>query len=510
MQHPKKNEMNGEKNTFSASLKENEEKIVQYLGESKDVQLTHFQIKLSKNKQVAALLLVIDGLVDEEAKRNNILKPLIEPPFEEMEVVNLKQIQSRIAVKEVRIESNFEEAINYVLKSKALLMVEGFSKGLLIAIEGFEIRTISQPETEQTVRGSREGFIESLDVNLSLIRRRITNPSLRFETLTIGDFNSTNVTVAYIKEIADKTLVKRVIERLKNIKVDSIHNSGDIEQFIEDHPYSIFSTIGNTERPDFVANLLMEGRIIILIDGDPTSLFVPILFVENIKHIEDYHSRPYYSSFIRLIRFFAFFISITLPALYISAINFNKALIPSDMIVPVTIARESVPFPLALEVIIMILIFEVVREAGVRLPKQIGTAISIVGPLILGDVAVTSSLVGAPTVIIVSISYIASFVITPIADVTALIRIAIFIPASIFGSYGLVIAMLALLTHMISLTSLGVPFMAPFSPMYFSDWKDSIIRLPTRLLKYRKQSIPTQRKRKINSLPNIPNMEEKK
>lgn len=229
----------------------------------------------------------------------------------------------------------------------------------------------------------------------------------------------------------------------------------------------------------------MEGRIAVFIDGNPVSLIVPYLFIENFMNVEDYNSRPYYSSFIRLMRFFAFFISITLPALYISTLNFNKALIPSDIIVPLIQARETVPFPLALEVIMIILMFEVVREAGVRLPQQIGTAVSIVGPLILGDVAVSAGLIGAPTIVIVSLSYIAAFVITPIADVTALLRIGLFIASSIFGSYGLCIALLALLTHMVSLTSLGVPYMAPFSPTHFRDWKDSFVRFPTRLLKRR-------------------------
>lgn len=463
---------------------------------------TKFTIKLQSDDTLNAMLVSIDGLVDEEAKRNNVLKPLIENSLLEKPNEDLKQIQQLLSTKENIVEDNLINAVFQILKAQALLIVDGFNKGLLISIEGFEIRSIEEPQTEQTVRGSREGFIESTGVNTSLLRRRIAHPSLRFETMEIGEISQTGVTIAYLKDIVDLDLVERVKERLDEIKVDSINSSGDIEQLIEDHPYSIFPTIGNTERADKAAALLMEGRVLLLIDGTPFSLYVPNLFLESFQNIEDYDSRPYYSSFIRLIRFFAFFISISLPALYISTLNFNKALIPSDMIVSLVQARETVPFPLAMEVIMMILMFEVVREAGVRLPKQIGSALSIVGALILGDVAVSAGLVGAPTIVVVSISYIAAFVITPIADVTSILRLGLFFAASIFGSYGLCIAMLALLTHMVALTSLGVPYMAPFSPSHFEDWKDGFIRFPTKLLKQRPKSIPNQRSTRIKSVPN--------
>ncbi|MFD1707510.1 spore germination protein [Siminovitchia sediminis] len=485
---------------FSTDINENEKALKQHLGTSEDVVFNKFTIYLQNGDALNAMLVTIDGLVDVEAKRNNILKPLIEHPLQGKPNDDLKQLRERISVKESTVEDNLLKAVYQVLKAQALLILDGFNKGLLISIEGFEVRSIEEPVTEQAVRGAREGFIESTGVNISLLRRRISHPSLRFETMEIGKYSQTGVTIAYIKDIVDSELVQRVKQRLDEIIVDSIDSSGDIEQLIEDHPYSIFPTIGNTERADKAAALLMEGRVFLLVDGSPVSLYVPSLFLESFQNVEDYNSRPYYSSFIRLMRFFAFIISISLPALYITALNFNKALIPSDMIVPLIQARETVPFPLAMEVIMMILMFEVVREAGVRLPKQIGSALSIVGALILGDVSVSAGLVGAPTIVIVSISYISAFVITPIADVTALLRIGLFAASSLFGSYGLCIASLALLTHMVSLTSLGVPFMAPFSPTHFQDWKDGFIRLPTKLLKQRPKSIPNQRSTRMRSL----------
>ncbi len=487
---------------FSTDLKENEKQLKKILGTSQDVTYTKFKIKLEKSNHLLAMLVCIDGIIDEGAKRNNVLKPLVAKTFEKKPDDNLEQIQMSLSTKKIITETNISKAIDLLLKSHALLLVDGYHTALLIHIEGFETRSIEEPEAEKVVSGSREGFIESINVNLSLLRRRIPHPSLRFETFEIGEFTKTKVVLCYVKDIAKQDVVERLKSRLRQIKIDEIESSGDIEQLIEDHPFSIFSTIGNTERPDNAAALMMEGRIIILVDGNPVSLYAPYFFAESFKNIEDYSSRPYYSSFTRIIRIFAFIITIILPSMYIAALNFNKALIPSSMIVPIIQARETVPFPLAMEVLLIILMFEVVREAGVRLPQQIGTAVSIVGPLILGDVSVSAGIVGAPTVVIVSLSYIAVFVITPIADACALIRVGLFIVTSIFGSYGLFVALLGLLTHMVSLTSLGVPYMSPIAPFYFRDWKDTIVRFPTRSVNHRPKSVPNKRPLKVKSLPN--------
>lgn len=488
--------------TFSTDLTENERAIKNILGSSQDVILSKFKMKVMDGDIIDAMLVAVDGLVDEDAKRNNVLKPLISQVFEEKPNDELEQVQMRLSTKKTIAEKNVTKAIEHILKSNVLLLVDGYDTGLLTSIEGYEVRAIEEPKTEKVVRGAREGFVESTGVNLSLLRRRISHPSLRFEKIEIGEYTQTGVTICYVKDIAKEEVVKRLKTRLEQIKIDEVESSGDIEQLIEDHPYSIFSTIGNTERPDNAAALMMEGRVVILVDGNPVSLYVPYFFIESFKSIEDYSSRPYYSTFVRIIRFFAFIITIILPSMYIAALNFNKALIPSDLIVSIIQARETVPFPLAMEVIMIILMFEVVREAGVRLPQQIGTAVSIVGPLILGDVSVSAGLVGAPTVVIVSLSYIAAFVITPIADAAALLRIGLFIATSVFGTYGLFVALLGLLTHMVSLTSLGIPYMSPYAPFYFRDWKDTIVRFPTRLIKHRPNSVPNKRPKKVESIPN--------
>lgn len=486
---------------FSSDVHKNEEKLKQLLDSSDDIIFHDFIIPLHDGRTLKALLVIVDGLIDEDAIRNNVLEPLTKESLDSTMGEELKQVKERISIFNTKKENNLEKSVYQILKGNTLLLLDGYSEGLLLNAPGYEVRAISEPQSDRAVRGAHDGFIESSPTNIALLRRRISHPSLQFETIKIGEYSQTDITIGYVKDIADPKLIERIKQRLEQIKVDEINNSGEIEQFIEDHPFSIFPTIGNTERPDKASALLMEGRIVIIVNGDSVSLFVPSLFLENIKSIEDYSSRPYYSSFIRMLRFVSFVISISLPGIYIAAINFHKVMIPSDMIVPIIQARETVPFPLAMEIAMMILMFEVVREAGVRLPQQIGSSLSIVGALILGQVSVSAGLVGAPTIIVVSISYIAAFVITPIADVTALLRIGLFIASSLFGGYGLIVAMLGLLTHMISLTSFGIPFMAPFAPFYFQDWKDSLIRLPLRWKKQRPKSIPNQRKTRIRSLP---------
>ncbi|SFE73311.1 spore germination protein [Alteribacillus iranensis] len=483
--------------SFTISLDENKNILKQQLGDSPDVMFRTMSIPMVNRGTQAALLLSIDGIIDDEAIREHVIEPLLKKP-EDSQGNRLKE---RITINEWKEEENVYQAVEQVLKGNTLLLTEGSNKALLINASKFEVRSIDEPQAEQAIRGARDGFVESTAVNISLLRQRISHPSLRFQTIVVGEISRTTITLAYMNDIVDTQLLNRVRERIKEVKVDSLKSSGELEQYIEDHPYTMFPTIGNTARPDKAAALLMEGRILVLINGTPICLFIPHLFIENMQNVEDYNSRPYYVSFIRLLRFLSFIISTTFPAIYIAALNFHKETIPSDMIVPIVQARELVPFPLAMEVILSIIMFEVVREAGIRLPQQVGSALSIVGALILGEVAVSAGLFGAPTVIVVSIAYIASFVINPIADVTALLRVFFFAASSLFGAYGLFVAMLGLLTHMVSLTSVGVPYMAPFAPVYFRDWEDALIRLPLRWIKHRPRSVPHRRDEKITALP---------
>lgn len=488
---------------FTKDMKQNEETLKGIFGSSTDIVFRPLHIQFDNGTSLEALLVLVDGITDEDAVRNNVINPLIEKPLSlakgEEEIQKVKDQMS--IFNNITNETNVDQAVLEVFKGTTLLLVDGFSDGLLLKVAGYEVRSIEEPETEKAVRGAHDGFIESITTNVALLRRRIPHPSFKVRSIKIGEYSQTDVIIAYVEDIADPKLINRIKKKLNQIKVDNTFSSGEIEQSIEDHPYSIFPTIGNTERPDKAARILMDGKVVIIIDGDPVALYAPYFFLENIHSVEDYASRPYYTSFLRLLRFFSFLISILIPGLYIAVLNFHKVMIPSDLIIPLTQARETVPFPLVMEVLIIIAMFEAVREASVRLPQQVGSSLSIVGALIFGQVAVQAGIVGAPTTIFISIAYISSFINNSLSGVSFLLRIWFLLAGSLFGAYGIIIAFLSLITHMVSLTSIGVPYMAPVAPFYLRDWTNLLIRAPYRWLKKRPHSIPHKRTTRIKSLP---------
>jgi len=481
-------------------LARNKEYIRKTLGTSEDIILRDLILNVDNGGHIKALLVGIDGLMDESAISESVLRPLLEKPFPARAAL-IPEISQRLYLKQCTLVKDLHQALLEVLNAAGLLLVDGLPAGWLLHAEGFVVRPISEPPTEVVVKGPREGFVESVITNATLLRRKLRHPALRFENMEIGKYTRTKVLIAYIAGIVDPRLVEELKSRLNQIRTDSILSSGEVEQFIEDASFTIFPTIGNTERPDRAAAMLLEGRIVVFVDGDPVALIAPYLFMQSLQNSEDYSSRPFYATFIRLLRFTAFLISITLPSLYVMAMNFHKETIPSELIVSLAESRQRVPFPLIMELVGLIILFEIVREAGVRMPRAIGQAVSIVGALILGQVSVQAGFIGAPTIIIVALSAIASFIITPIADVTSMLRLLFIIPTSIFGFYGFLCFGLALITHMVSLTSLGVPYLAPFSPFHFRDWKDTFIRATYWRLRQRPESVPNLRARRIEGLP---------
>lgn len=485
---------------ISKSLKENEQQITTILHNNPDMFKRSFQIKFEKDGLVNISLFGIDGLIDESAIHSQVIEPLISDPIS-LKGTIIESVKNKVYLKEIQAVIDLQQAVFSILKGATLLLIDGQSQGILLMAEGYEVRNIEEPSSETVVRGAREGFLESIMSNMALLRRRIPHPNLIYESINIGKFSKTRITLAYMNGIVDPNLVKRIKQKLNQIKVDDISSSGQIEQYLEDNPYSLFATTGNTERPDKAAAVLMEGRALVFVDGSPTVLYYPYFFLESMHSVEDYSSRPFYVSFIRITRLIAFLLSVFLPALYLSAVNVHKNMIPGDLILTISKAREGVPFPLTLELLVMVFLFEVVREAGIRMPRAVGQAVSIVGALILGDVSVSAGLIGAPTIIIVAISSIAAFIITPVADVAAMLRILYIFPASLFGIYGLIIAVLWTTTHMVTLTSMGVAYMSPFAPFHFPDWKDTLIRLPYRLLRKRPVSIPNMREIRYKQVP---------
>ena len=283
------------------------------------------------------------------------------------------------------------------------------SGGLVVATPGWDRRSVEEPLGESVVRGPRDGFTETLLTNETLVRRRIRNPRLWFERMVLGEVTQTTVSIGYIKGIADEAMVEEVRQRLKRIKVDSILESGYLEEYIQDSPWAIFPQIIRTERPDIVAGNLLEGRIAVFTDNTPFVLVLPITLNQLLSSPEDYYERFPTGTLIRLLRFVSFLISLTLPAIYIAITTYHQELLPTDLILAIASARQGVPFPALVEALIMETVFEILREAGIRLPRVIGQAVSIVGALVIGDAAVSAGLVSPAMVIVVATTAIASF-----------------------------------------------------------------------------------------------------
>ncbi|MDP4178369.1 MAG: spore germination protein, partial [Bacillota bacterium] len=328
---------------------------------------------------------------------------------------------------------------------------------------------------------------------------------------TLGVRTKTDVCIAYISDLANPKLIEEIRQRLNRIKTDAILESGYVEQFIEDAPFSIFSTVANSEKPDKVAAKLLEGRAAIIVDGTPFVLTVPMVFIESFQSAEDYYSRYFFSSLIRLMRFTAFFINILAPALYVSLSTFHQELIPTPLLLTMVASHEGIPFPAVVEAGMMIIAFEILREAGVRLPRPIGQSVSIVGALVIGESAVSAGLIGAPMVIVVAITAVSSFVVPAQTDSGAIIRFILLILAGAMGGFGIAMGLFAIFIHMASLRSFGTPYLSPLAPLSTSDLKDTFIRAPLWSMNKRPKDISyhDSKKQKSNLKPNPPKEEKK-
>jgi len=495
------------------SLEENLSLLKNIFRKTDDILYREFEILNQKTYKV--FICYLDGLVNDDYINLHILKPLMEPNFSTQHfdqssllTITRNRILPTADIQELK---KIDQVIDSVLTGKTVLFIDGFDSALAMSSQGFETRNVTEPDTESSVRGSREGFNEVLKVNTALIRRKINNPRLKFENIKLGKQTKTNIRIGYIEGIANEKVVEEVRTRLQHINVDSILESGYVEQFIEDSPFSIFPTVGNSEKPDKVASKLLEGRVAILCDGTPFVLTVPFLFVEGLQVGEDYYSRPYLSSLIRLLRLLALFIAVAATPFYIALTTYHQEMVPSLLLATMAAGEERVPFPIFIETLLMEIVFQLLREAGVRMPRPVGSAISIVGALVIGEGAVQAGLVSSAMVIGIAITGIAGFVVSAFNDAIILSRILLLILAGALGLYGILMGFMMILGHLCSLRSFGTPYLTPQAPIIWSEWKDSIIRLPIWLFNSRPQSITRENSKRsgFGNKPSIPNKDER-
>lgn len=468
------------------SLQQNLQTLTDTLGKSSDIIIREIRIGKEQNIQVG--IIYTDGLTDTHSLQNFILETLmidikgiglqIKTSPEQNLITVLKDVAMTVGdIKEV---NSLDVIFTSLLSGDTIILIDGYAQGLIISNKKWVERGVTEPTAQTVVRGPREGFSENLRVNTALIRRKLKDSNLWMESKVIGTRTKTNIAIVYINDIANEDIVKEVRLRLDQINIDGILESGNIEELIQDSPYSPFSTVYNTERPDVVAAALLEGRIAIIVDGTPFVLLVPALFVQFFQSPEDYYERHVIGSLIRLLRFLAFTIALLAPALFIAITTFHQAMLPPALLLSLAAQREGVPFPAFVEALIMEIAFEILREAGIRMPRPVGTAVSIVGAFVIGTAAVEAGIISAMMVIIVSITAISSFV-SPsyeIAIAVRMLRFAFMALAASFGLFGMTVGLIALILHLCSLRSFGVPYMYPIAPFNMSDQKDTFIVVP--------------------------------
>ncbi|WP_366923993.1 spore germination protein [Metallumcola ferriviriculae] len=457
------------------------------LGNSDD--LVFRNIKVAEAK---ICIVYIANLVDQQKLNKFLLSPITA-----LSSVTIDSLASTIPAPMLEIETNINVTVGGINGGSSLLLLDGAPEMLVVGTAAEDYRAIAEPTDELVVRGPHEGLIESLDKNIAMVRRKVRTDSFRMVDLTLGDYTGTRVGVCYIKGVAKDDVVDEVLKRLDQVDLDGILESGYLEEFIEDAPFSPFPTVGFTQKPDVVAGKMLEGRVAVFCDGTPVVLTVPFIFLEVFQTADDYYQRPIFPSIIRVVRLLAAFIAVLLPATYVAIVNFHPDFLPTKLLLTIAASSEGVPFPKVVEVLLMGLIFEILRESGLRIPTPMGQTISIVGALVLGDAAVRAGLVGPPVIIVTALTAISSFVIhISMSGPMVLFRLVFIFSAAFMGLLGVSFAFLGVVIHLCSLRSFGVNYLSPIAPLETTALKDTIVRIPWWMMLTRPRQISRKEKRR--------------
>lgn len=469
------------------------EKDVKYLKEllkdNSDVVFRQFRIQ-----KMNAAIIYIDGMSDKFLLNDYVLESLMK---EDDPIRDVHDIKDKIlTISDMREVEKLSEAVNAMLSGESIMLIDGLGAAFILATRSWPARGVGEPSGETVVRGAREGFTETVRFNTALVRRRIRDTRLRMVAKSIGVRSKTDVVITYIDDIVNKDVLDELTERINSIKIDAVLDSGYISQLIEDNEMSPFPQIQSTERPDVVAAALYDGRVAVLVDNSPFALIVPTTLPNLFQSPDDYYQRWINGSFIRLVRLIALIASVIMPAFYIAVTSFHTSIIPARLAYSIAASREGVPFPAFIEVLIMEVSLSLLIEAIVRLPRPMGATIGIVGGLIIGQAAVSAGIVSPIMIIIIGTTAITEFIAPnyEVAIGVRMIRFLVIIAAAVVGLYGIMLALILVLTHLIRLKSFGIPYLAPAVNTDINDFKDLFIRLPFKYFKKRPTYMGTRDK----------------
>ncbi|MCI9575233.1 MAG: spore germination protein [Clostridiales bacterium] len=436
-----------------------------------------FVVREFKITGTDAALLSIDGMVNKQVIAESILNPILTAAVMELEPEQkMRYLRDNIlsTVEQVQLVAK-EDVIFRLMNGFAVLAIDQCDYMLSFGVQGFQHRSVSEPSNEVMQRGSREGFVEPLLVNMSMIRRRMKTPKLKFEPMVIGKDSKTNICLCYMRDMVSPEVLRLLKKNLASIQINTVLAAGYLSPFLEKP--SIFNGVGLSERPDTVCGKINEGRVAIIVDGTPNVLLVPFLFVENFQSFDDYTTRPFYATLTRWLKYISFFISIFLPGMYVASATFHPEFLPQALLQKIAQAESQTPFSIFIEAIILHILYEIMREAGLRVPRPLSHAVSIVGALVIGDAAVSSGLVGSPTLMVIALTAIASYVTPNLYEPISLLRFIFIILGGTVGIWGMMLGFGFVLINICAESIYNIPFSAPLSPFNLHSMRDVLVRL---------------------------------
>lgn len=445
-------------------------KVVKAILGSDDI--VFFDFELGKT---SALCVYVDSITDKELLGLEVLAPLKKLCSEKSAAkTNISHLAKAITLANVKTESKITDATNDILSGNAMIFIDGKNKAISVDLKKFEVRAISEPPTGLAVRGPRNGFTESIKSNLSLVRRYLKSPDLKVETFEKGRYTKTSIAFMYIDGISRPEIIDKIRQKIREIDIDGIPDSSYVSKLLNERKTSLFKQVGSTERPDVLIERMLEGRAGIIVDGSPFALTLPYLLIEDFQAAEDYYISEYRANLVRALRVIAMIFSILLPSVFVAAQLFHLQIIPLNFLLTIVNGIKEIPFSPSLEMFFVLLIFELLNETSVRMPKYVGMALAVVGALVLGETAVNAGIVSTPAILIMALSGISIYAIPELVETTSVLRFIYLIVAGSLGGYGLILITAFLIIYLCSADNYGAPYLAPYSPVLLNDFQDGL------------------------------------
>lgn len=445
-------------------------KVVKAILGSDDIVFFDFELG-----RTSALCVYVDSITDKELLGLEVLAPLKKLCSEKSAAkTNISHLAKAITLANVKTESKIADATNDILSGFAIIFIDGKNKAISADLKKFEVRAISEPPTGLAVRGPRNGFTESIKSNLSLVRRYLKSPDLKVETFEKGRYTKTSIAFMYIDGISRPEIIDKIRMKIQEIDIDGIPDSSYVSKLLNERKTSLFKQVGSTERPDVLIERMLEGRAGIIVDGSPFALTLPYLLIEDFQAAEDYYISQYRANLVRALRVIAMIFSILLPSVFVAAQLFHLQIIPLNFLLTIVNGIKEIPFSPSLEMFFVLLIFELLNETSVRMPKYVGMALAVVGALVLGETAVNAGIVSTPAILIMALSGISIYAIPELVETTSVLRFIYLIVAGSLGGYGLILITAFLIIYLCSADNYGAPYLAPYSPVLLNDFQDGL------------------------------------